>query len=160
MRASTRLGLDDLEIVYLHDPDEHWEQASTEGVDALIELREQGVVGAIGAGMNQSAMLAEFVRRCDIDVVMVAGRYTLIDRSAADELLPLALERGVAVVAAAVYNSGLLSRPEVADDAMFDYRAGSGGRDRAGARDGRDLCAARGHAFPMRPCSSRSAIPR
>jgi D-threo-aldose 1-dehydrogenase len=118
----TRLGLDDLEIVYLHDPDEHWEQASTDGVDALIELRDQGVVGAIGAGMNQSAMLTEFVRRCDIDVVMVAGRYTLIDRSAEDDLLPLALDRGISVVAAAVYNSGLLSLPVVPGDAMYDYR--------------------------------------
>jgi D-threo-aldose 1-dehydrogenase len=118
----TRLGLDDLEIVYLHDPDEHWQQASTEGIDALIELREQGMVGAIGAGMNQSAMLAEFVRRCDIDIVMLAGRYTLLDRTAADDLLPVALERGIPVVAAAVYNSGLLSRPVVPDDAMFDYQ--------------------------------------
>ena len=117
-----RLGLDDLEIVYLHDPDEHWEAASTEGMNALIELRDQGVIGAIGVGMNQAEMLAEFVRRCDVDVMMVAGRYTLLDRSAADDLLPLASDRGVAIVAAAVYNSGLLSRPEVADDALFDYQ--------------------------------------
>jgi D-threo-aldose 1-dehydrogenase len=116
-----RLGVDDLEIAYLHDPDQHWQQASTEGIDALIELRDQGVVGAIGVGMNQSAMLTEFVRRCDVDIVMVAGRYTLLDRSAADDLLPLAIERGVDVVAAAVYNSGLLSRSEVIDGALFDY---------------------------------------
>ncbi len=77
-----RLGLDRLDIAYLHDPDEHWEQASTTGVDALVELRDQGVVGAIGAGMNQSAMLAEFVRRTDVDIMMVAGRYTLLDQSA------------------------------------------------------------------------------
>ena len=117
----TRLGLDRVDIVYLHDPDDHWEAASTTGVDALIELRDEGVVGAIGAGMNQSAMLAEFVRRCDIDVVMLAGRYTLLDRDAADELLPLALDRGVAVIAAGVYNSGLLSQARVSADAVFDY---------------------------------------
>lgn len=116
-----RLGLDRVDVVYLHDPDGHWEQASTEGVATLVELRDQGVVGAIGAGMNQSEMLAEFVRRCDIDVVMLANRYTLLEQGALDELLPLALERGVGVVAAAVYNSGLLSRPVVPDDANFDY---------------------------------------
>ena len=71
--------------------------------------------------MNQSAMLAEFVRRCDVDVMMVAGRYTLLDRSAEEDLLPLALDRGVGVVAAAVYNSGLLSTAEVRSDAKFDY---------------------------------------
>jgi len=116
-----RLGLDRVDIVYLHDPDDHWEQASTESIAALIELRDQGVVRAIGAGMNQTAMLTEFVRRCDIDIVMLAGRYTLLDRSAAADLLPLAEQRGVGVVAAAVYNSGLLSRAEVAEDTNFDY---------------------------------------
>jgi len=116
-----RLGTDHLDIAYLHDPDEHWEAASTTGVAALIELREQGVVGAIGAGMNQSAMLTEFVRRCDVDVVMVAGRFTLLDQSALADLLPLAAERGVGVVAAAVYNSGLLSSDTVDPSAHFDY---------------------------------------
>ena len=117
-----RLGLDYLDIAYLHDPDSHWVEASTGGMDALIELRDQGIVRAIGAGMNQSAMLADFVRQCDVDVVMLAGRYTLLDTSAADDLLPLALERGVGVVAAAVYNSGLLSRAVVPADAKYDYR--------------------------------------
>ncbi len=116
-----RLGLDRIDIAYLHDPDDHWEAASTTGIGALIELRDQGVVRAIGAGMNQSAMLAEFVRRCDVDVVMVAGRYTLLDRRAADDLLPIASERGVAVVAAAVYNSGLLSAATVPADAKYEY---------------------------------------
>ncbi len=116
-----RLGMDRVDIVYLHDPDEHWEEASTTGVGALMELRDQGVVGAIGAGMNQVEMLARFVERCDVDVVMVAGRHTLFDRSAEERLLPLAFDRGVAIVSAAVYNSGLLSRAEVPDDATYDY---------------------------------------
>ncbi|ARJ05265.1 oxidoreductase [Cnuibacter physcomitrellae] len=116
-----RLGLDRVDVVYLHDPDEHWDAASTTGVDTLVELRDQGVVGAIGAGMNQAAMLTEFVRRTDVDVVMVAGRLTLVDQTALQELLPLALERGVSVVAAAAYNSGLLSSAVVPDDAVFDY---------------------------------------
>lgn len=118
----TRLQLDRLDIAYLHDPDSHWKQASTAGMSALVELRDQGVVGAIGAGMNQAQMLARFVRECDVDVVMVAGRLTLLDRTAEEELLPLASERNVAVVAAAVYNSGLLSARFVPDNASFDYR--------------------------------------
>jgi D-threo-aldose 1-dehydrogenase len=117
----TRLGLDRVDIVYLHDPDEHWEAASTTGVETLAELRDQGMIGAIGVGMNQSAMLAEFVRRTDIDLVLVAGRYTLLEQGALDDLLPAAAEHGVDVVAGAVYNSGLLSRPRPAEDATYDY---------------------------------------
>jgi len=116
-----RLGLDRVDILYLHDPDNHWDSASTQGIDTLIELRDQGVVGAIGAGMNQSAMLAEFVRRCDVDIVMLAGRFTLLEQGALDDLLPLAIERNVAVVAAAVYNSGLLGSPRPDADARYDY---------------------------------------
>lgn len=118
----SRLHMDRLDIVYLHDPDDHWDSASTTGLDALIELRDQGVVGAVGAGMNQAPMLARLVRERDVDVVMVAGRYTLLDRSAEDELLAAAVERGVAVVAAGVYNSGLLSQPQVPADATYDYQ--------------------------------------
>lgn len=117
----TRLGTDRLDIAYLHDPDDHWDSASTTGIAALVELRDQGVVGAIGAGMNQSAMLADFVRRTDVDIVMVAGRLTLLDQSALDDLLPLAQQRGVGVVAAAVYNSGLLSSETVDRNAHYDY---------------------------------------
>lgn len=118
-----RLGLDRVDIVYLHDPDNHWHEASTTAIDTLVELRDQGVIGAIGAGMNQSAMLAEFVRQCDVDLMMLAGRYTLLDQSALDDLLPLSLDRGVGVVAAGIYNSGLLSRAVVPDDAHYEYRA-------------------------------------
>jgi D-threo-aldose 1-dehydrogenase len=142
-----RLGLDRLDIAYLHDPDDHWEAASTTGVGALIELRDQGVVRAIGAGMNQSAMLADFVDKCDVDVVMLAGRYTLLDRRAEADLLPLARERGVAVVAAGVYNSGLLSQQTVADDAWFEY--GPASPDLlARARAMAAACAARGVELP------------
>ncbi|MEA9984265.1 aldo/keto reductase [Subtercola sp. RTI3] len=116
-----RLGLDRIDIVYLHDPDDFFDQALTEAIPALIALREQGVIGAVGAGMNQSHLLTEFVRRADIDVVMLAGRYTLLEQGAQADLLPLALERGVSVVAAGVYNSGLLSSPRPAADAMYNY---------------------------------------
>ncbi|MEV0748954.1 aldo/keto reductase [Streptomyces sp. NBC_01220] len=142
-----RLGLDHVDIVYLHDPDDHWQEASTTGVDTLVELRDQGVVKAVGAGMNRTGMLTEFVRRCDVDIVMVAGRHTLLDHSAADELLPLALERGVGVVAAAVYNSGLLAAPRPPMHATYDYRPASRevlGRATAIA----DVCERHGSSLP------------
>ncbi|WP_374009134.1 aldo/keto reductase [Leifsonia sp. LS-T14] len=116
-----RLGVDRVDIAYLHDPDDHWAEASTTGIATLVELRDQGVVGAIGAGMNQSAMLTDFVRQTDVDVVMVAGRFTLLEQGALHDLLPAAAERGVGVVAAAVYNSGLLSNPVVPDGSYYDY---------------------------------------
>ena len=116
-----RTGLDRVDVVYLHDPDEHWEQAAHEALPALFELRDQGVVGAVGAGMNQSAMLTRFVRETDVDVVMCAGRFTLLEQAALTDLLPAAAERGVAVVAAAPYNSGILAHDAPPSDATYDY---------------------------------------
>ena len=106
-----RLGVDRVDVVYLHDPDDFVDQAVAEAYPVLHALREQGVVGAIGVGMNQSAVPTRFVRETDIDVVLLAGRYTLLDRSGADDLLPACLERGVSVVAGGVYNSGVLADP-------------------------------------------------
>jgi D-threo-aldose 1-dehydrogenase len=117
-----RLGLDRVDLVLLHDPDEHWAQAVGQAYPALHELRAQGVVRAVGVGMNQASMLARFVAETDIDAVMVAGRYTLLDQSAADELLPACARRGVSVLAAGVFNSGLLATDDPARDATYDYR--------------------------------------
>jgi aryl-alcohol dehydrogenase-like predicted oxidoreductase len=116
-----RLGLDRIDIVYLHDPDDHWAEAAGQGVPALVELRDEGVVGAIGAGMNQSAMLTRFVRETDVDIVMCAGRYTLLEQPALDDLLPAAVESSVAVVAAGIYNSGLLAKPFPHAGATYNY---------------------------------------
>ena len=116
-----RLGLDRIDVVYVHDPDDFGEQVIREALPALIDLREQGVIGAVGTGMNQSALPAEFIRHTDIDVVMLAGRFTLLEQGALDELLPLAEERGVSIVVAGVYNSGLLSTPRPAADAKYNY---------------------------------------
>jgi D-threo-aldose 1-dehydrogenase len=116
-----RLGLDQLDIVYLHDPDDHWSDVLASGYPALDELRAEGIVSAIGAGMNQAAMLADLVRHTDVDVVMLAGRYTLIEQDSLDELLPLCAERGVAIVAAGVFNSGLLARPHPPPHAKYNY---------------------------------------
>ncbi|MFF5532508.1 aldo/keto reductase [Streptomyces cinerochromogenes] len=114
-----RLGLDRVDLVYLHDPDDHAEQAFREGYPALEKLRAEGVVGAIGAGMNQAEMLTRFVRDTDVDVVLCAGRYTLLDQSAAAQLLPEAERRGVSVVIGGPFNSGLLADPT--PRATYDY---------------------------------------
>jgi D-threo-aldose 1-dehydrogenase len=117
-----RTGLDRLDIVYLHDPDDHWRQAADEAMPTLADLRDQGVIGAIGAGMNQSAMLARFLRETAADVVMLAGRYTLLDQSALDDVLPAAQEHGKSVVAVGVFNSGLLSQDRPAEGMKYDYQ--------------------------------------
>lgn len=116
-----RLGLDRIDVAYLHDPDDHWDVAVGEGFPALAELRAEGVVTAIGAGMNQTEMLTRFVRETDLDVVMVAGRYTLLEQQAQVHLLPAAQERGVAVVSAAVFNSGVLARRHPEPGVRYDY---------------------------------------
>jgi D-threo-aldose 1-dehydrogenase len=115
----TRLGLDRVDIVYLHDPDDFVEQALSEAYPALEKLRSEGVVRAIGVGMNQSAVPARFVTETDVDVVLLAGRYTLLDRSGLADLLPAAAERGRAVVIGGAFNSGLLADPR--PGAPFNY---------------------------------------
>jgi len=114
-----RLGLDRVDIVYLHDPDDHVEQALTEAYPALEKLRAEGVVRAIGVGMNQSAVPTRFVTETDIDLVLLAGRWTVLDQSGLADLLPAAYERGRAVVIGGVFNSGLLADPR--PGAPFDY---------------------------------------
>lgn len=116
-----RLGLERVDIVYLHDPDNHWDDVVETGYPALAELRAEGLVGAIGAGMNQSRMLTELVRLVEVDVVMLAGRYTLLEQGALDDLLPACVARGVSVVAAGIFNSGLLARPRPAEGATYNY---------------------------------------
>ncbi|MFI7277134.1 aldo/keto reductase [Streptomyces sp. NPDC049879] len=114
-----RLGLDHADIALIHDPDDHGEQAFAEAYPALERLRAEGAVGAIGAGMNQSAMLTRFVRDTDVDVVLLAGRYSLLDQSGLTDLLPAAAERGTSVIVGGVYNSGLLADPH--PGATYDY---------------------------------------
>jgi len=133
-----RLGLDRIDIVLIHDPDDFLGQAAEEAYPALAELRAQGAVGAIGAGMNSPGPLTWLVERCDVDCVLVAGRYTLLDDSAAASLFPLCLRRGVAVLAGGVFNSGILAGAD--NGATYDY-APAAPAVLARARLMRDACA-------------------
>jgi D-threo-aldose 1-dehydrogenase len=104
-----RLGLDRVDVALIHDPDDHVDEALGGAYLALERLRGEGVVDAIGVGTNRPEPLCRFARESDCDCFLLAGRYTLLDRSAGEELLPLCAERGIAVLAAGVFNSGVLS---------------------------------------------------
>jgi D-threo-aldose 1-dehydrogenase len=120
-----RLGLDQVDVVYLHDPDHHEDEVCATAYPALAELRDEGVVRAIGAGMNSTEMLTRLVTRLDLDVVLCAGRYTLLDGSAQDDLLPACEKAGVSVVVGGVFNSGLLADPR--SGATYDYSPADAG---------------------------------
>jgi D-threo-aldose 1-dehydrogenase len=136
-----RLGRDRVDVLYLHDPDDHEDNALRVAYPVLRDLRAQGAVGAIGVGMNSPRVPTRFVRETDLDVVLLAGAYTLLDRSGADELLPACLARGVSVVVGSPYRSGLLANPYGVPGR--DFFPGSAGLvDRARALD--DACAAYG----------------
>ncbi|TWF95781.1 aldo/keto reductase [Saccharopolyspora dendranthemae] len=122
--SADRMGLDRIDLVLLHDPDEHWEQVLDEAYPALHALRAQGVIGAIGVGMNQWPMLRRFVTDTDVDAVMLAGRYTLLDDSG-EPLLAECERRGVSVLAAGVFNGGLLATDDPEGNAVYDYRPAS-----------------------------------
>jgi D-threo-aldose 1-dehydrogenase len=111
-----RLGLDRVDIALVHDPDDHVDEALAGSFRALQRLRDEGVVRAIGVGANHAEVHCRFAREADPDCFLVAGRYTALDRSAADELLPLCEELGIAVIAGGVFNSGVLAGGDT-----FDY---------------------------------------
>lgn len=114
-----RLGRDRVDVVHVHDPEDHMDQAIGECAAALAELREQGAVGAVSVGTNHASTALTFVERAPVDLVMVAGQLTLLDRSVLDELLPTCRERDVPLLAAGVFNSGVLARP--VEGAWFHY---------------------------------------
>lgn len=120
--SQQRLGLDRIDLLYLHDPERHdLDLALAEAFPALQTVRAEGVVGAIGVGSMVSDSLARSVREADLDLIMVAGRYTLLEQPAAAEVLPACAERGTGVVAASVFNSGLLAQSEPQRDGRYEY---------------------------------------
>jgi len=104
-----RLKLDYIDIAFIHDPDDHYDQALNESFPALAELKSQGVIKAIGAGMNEWEMLSKFAVEADFDCFLLAGRYTLLDQSALRTLLPICEQRDISLILGGPYNSGILA---------------------------------------------------
>jgi len=120
-----RLQVDRIDILHLHDPDNHFREAVDEAYPVLDELRRQGVIRGIGAGMNQWEMLGDLVREVDLDCVLLAGRYTLLEQVAAFEgLFPVCRQRGTQVIAAGIYNTGILATG-AQPGAMYQYQPAS-----------------------------------
>ncbi len=150
-----RLGIDRIDIAYVHDPDDVEDLVYSTTWPALSRLRDEGLVRAIGFGMNRPEMPTRFVQRLDVDVVLLAGRYTLLDQSALVEFLPACLENGTVAVCAGVLNTGILANPEAAN-ATFDYAPASDSIKRRAIAI-REICAAHGVSvaaaalqFPLR----------
>jgi D-threo-aldose 1-dehydrogenase len=115
-----RLKLDRVDILHIHDPDNHYDEAMNGSYKALDKLRSEGVIKAIGAGMNQAEMLARFAREGDFDCFLLAGRYTLIDHTGLKELLPICTEKHISIIVGGPYNSGILAMGAV-EGATFNY---------------------------------------
>jgi D-threo-aldose 1-dehydrogenase len=151
-----RLGLDRIDIAFVHDCEDYVEEALAGAIPALIELREQGVLSHVGLGMNFDRILARFVRESDVDTIMLAGRYTLLEQPALDELLPLCVERGVRVMAAGVFNSGILATPS--PGATYNYKAAPPDLVER-ARRIADVCASFGVELPVAAIALVAAHP-
>lgn len=124
-----RLGLDRIDTVLIHDPGDadadadadQTHQALASAAPELARLRAQGVIDSFGADTKDVAFLARFARETSADTAMIAGRYTLLDQSALDDLLPACLDRGVPVLNAAIFNSGILAQAGPVDNTRFEY---------------------------------------
>ncbi|MGJ4905207.1 aldo/keto reductase [Bradyrhizobium sp. HKCCYLS2058] len=114
-----RLGLDRIDILLVHDPDDHYDEAVAGAFRALQRLRDEGSIKAIGAGMNQSEMLARFAQAVPVDCFLLAGRYTLLDQGALTTLFPICREKNIAIILGGIYNSGILANPH--GPAKFNY---------------------------------------
>ncbi len=121
-----RLGIDKFDIVYIHDPDVNnsFQQALDEAYPTLAELRSQNVIGAVGVGMNEAKMLYDFATNADFDCFLLAGRYTLLDQIALQELLPLCQKKNISIIIGGAYNSGILATGAV-EGAHYDYAPAS-----------------------------------
>jgi D-threo-aldose 1-dehydrogenase len=114
-----RLGLDRVDVLLVHDPDDHYEDAVAGAFRALRRLRDDGTVKAIGAGMNQSEMLARFAEAAPVDCFLLAGRYTLLDQGALTTLFPICRANNIGIMLGGIYNSGILANPR--SGAKFNY---------------------------------------
>lgn len=115
-----RLGLDRVDVLLVHDPDDHYDAAVNSAFRALMRLRDDGTVKAIGSGMNQSEMLTRFAEAVPVDCFLLAGRYTLLDQDALDALFPVCAAKNIGILLGGIYNSGILANPHTG--AKFNYQ--------------------------------------
>jgi len=120
-----RLGLDHVDVLLVHDPDDHYDDAISGAFRALMRLRDDGMVKAIGAGMNQSDMLVRFAEAVPVDCFLLAGRYTLLDQGALTTLLPICRAKNIGILLGGIYNSGILADPRAG--AKFNYEDADAG---------------------------------
>lgn len=126
-----RLGTDRLDIVFIHDCDDHIDEAVSGAWPALNRLKEEGVIGRIGCGSNVSATHERLLERVPLDILMVANCYSLMQNGAAEKLLPKCIELGLEVELAAPFNSGILATGADDPKARYDYAtAGAEVRER------------------------------
>ena len=123
LESLERLKMESVEMIFIHDPDGAADQAISEAYPVLERLRAEGIVKTIGIGITSNEIPTRFINETDIDVVLIALKYTLLDQSAGAELLPTALRKGVSVIAGGVFNSGILTNPKAG--ATFNYEPAS-----------------------------------
>jgi D-threo-aldose 1-dehydrogenase len=111
LESLERLGLDHIDIVHMHDADDHIEEAIHSAFPVLAELRSQGIIKAIGTGLNQCKHSIQIMSETDLDFALIAGRFTLLDQEAQEVLFPLAVKRNVSILVGGVFNSGILANP-------------------------------------------------
>jgi D-threo-aldose 1-dehydrogenase len=157
-----RLGIDRVDVVHVHDPEDHIGQALDECLPTLVAMRDEGLLTAISVGTMHCGAALRLLTEADLDIVMVSSRLTLLDSSALDELVPACAQRGVPVLAAAVFNSGLLARPVAGS--WFNYAPADAALvARAGGMA--DVCAAAGISlkaaamqYPLRHDGVRTVV--
>lgn len=114
-----RLRVDRVDVVHIHDPVDHVEEALAHAYPALAQLRSEGIIGAVGAGTMHVRVLTRLAREADFDCFLLAGRYTLLNHVGAKQLVTLCEQRGIALIVGGVYNSGILAT--LGGGATFDY---------------------------------------
>lgn len=114
------MGVDRIDILLIHDPDDHYREALDVVFPILADLRSQGVIQAVGAGMNQWQMELQFAREADFDCFLLAGRYTLLEQSSLDEFLPYCVAHRISLLLGGVLNSGILATGAV-PGATYNY---------------------------------------
>ncbi|GGF42896.1 oxidoreductase [Microbacterium sorbitolivorans] len=144
-----RMGIDRIDLLYLHDPDrtEDPDRELASGSDGINALKAEGLVRASGVGSMSAATLARAAASGELDVLMVAGRLTLLEQPALTDTIPACEATGTGIVAASVFNSGLLARDNPADNPRYEYGEAPAGILAKAVRIA-DVCRAHGVPLP------------